>query len=115
MALRTTVVGSWWTSVEDEAELRRYHHGELNPDEGVQALNRCATQAIAEQRELGLSEWTGGEYFTDVFIDHLQRMLTGIEIDRPSADPIFDYDDLGHARITGEIDAPHGLGAAVTA
>jgi len=112
MALRTTVVGSWWTRTEDEAALHRYHRGQLTAEQGEELLKRCAGQAIKEQMELGLREWTGGEYFTDVFINHLQKVLTGVELDRPSADPIFDYDDLGHARIVGQIDAPEGLGYA---
>lgn len=112
MPLRTTVVGSWWTYPEDEADLQRYHQGELSPQEGKQVLSRAAARAIQEQRNLGLSEWTGGEYFTEVFINHLKHVLTGIEIDVPQADEIFDYDDLGHARIVGEIDAPNGLGYA---
>ena len=48
-------------------------------------LNRAAAAAIDEQRALGLDEWTGGEYFTDNFIDHMQRVLHGFEIDKPDA------------------------------
>ena len=33
---------------------------------------RRAAPAIGEQRALGLTEWTGGEYFTYEFIDHMQ-------------------------------------------
>jgi methionine synthase II (cobalamin-independent) len=32
MALRTTVVGSWWKLDEHEDALRRYHAGELSAD-----------------------------------------------------------------------------------
>lgn len=111
MALRTTVVGSWWWPEEHGHELRRYHDGELGEDEGVELLNTCATAAIAEQRELGLDEWTGGEFFTDNFIDHMRRTITGIEVDESThASEVFDYDDLGVGRIVGEIDAPNGLG-----
>jgi len=108
--LRTTVVGSWWPHPEYEADLRRFHRDELSREEGEELLNRAAEKAIAEQRELGLGEWTGGEYFTDEFIDQLQRVITGIVIDVPSRADVFDYDDLGHARIVGEITAPDGLG-----
>ena len=112
MALRTTVVGSWWKLDEHEDELRRYHAGELSAEQGEALLDRAAAAAIAEQRELGLTEWTGGEYYTDNFIDHMQRVMHGIEIDKPDeADP-FDYDDLAHAVITGELSAPDGLGYA---
>ena len=37
-------------------------------------------------------------------------MLTGLEIDKPQADDVFDYDDMTHAKIVGKITAPHGLG-----
>ncbi len=112
MALRTTVVGSWWIPDEHEDELRRYHRGELTAEEGEDVLSRCATGAIREQMELGLDEWTGGEYFTDDFIMHMARVLAGIEVDRPAEAEIFDYDDFAHARIVGEISAPNGLGYA---
>jgi hypothetical protein len=62
MAVRTTVVGSWWIHPEMEQDLARYHAGELSPQEGEAVLNRAAAKAIEEQRELGLDEWTGGEY-----------------------------------------------------
>jgi methionine synthase II (cobalamin-independent) len=112
MALRTTVVGSWWKLDEHEDDLARYHRGELSPEEGEDLLNRAATAAIAEQRELGFDEWTGGEYYTDNFIDHMQRVLHGFVIDKPDEPDPFDYDDLAHAVITGELSAPDGLGYA---
>jgi hypothetical protein len=37
-------------------------------------------------------------------------MLTGLEIDKPERSNVFDYDDMAHARIVGEVDAPNGLG-----
>ena len=113
MALRTTVVGSWWKLDEHEDQLARYHRGELDPEAGEDLLNHAAAAAIDEQRALGLDEWTGGEYFTDNFIDHMQRVLHGFEIDKPDEPDPFDYDDLAHAVITGELSAPQGLGYAV--
>lgn len=110
MALRTTVVGSWWKLAEQEDDLARYHRGELSAADGEALLNGAATTAIAEQRDLGLDEWTGGEYFTDNFIDHMQRVLRGFEIDKPDEPDPFDYDDLAHGVITGELSAPDGLG-----
>ena len=86
--------------------------GELGADEGQDLLDRAATAAIAEQQALGLDEWTGGEYFTDNFIDHMQRVLHGVEIDKPDEHDPFDYDDLAHCVIKGEITAPDGLGYA---
>ena len=110
--LRTTVVGSWWPIPEFEEDLRRYHAGELSAEDGDALLSRAATQAIEEQRDLGLTEWTGGELFTYEFIEHIQRVLTGIEIVVPTKAELFDYDDMALARITGELTAPNGLGYA---
>jgi len=110
MAVRTTVVGSWWWPKEHADELAAFHADELSEQEGIEVLDRCAATAIKEQRELGLDEWTGGEYFTYNFVNHLQKKLVGIEIDRPGVNEIFDYDDVPHARIVGDIDAPNGLG-----
>jgi 5-methyltetrahydropteroyltriglutamate--homocysteine methyltransferase len=110
MAVRTTVVGSWWWPEEHADELARYHAGELEPAEGEALLDRCAAAAISEQRELGLDEWTGGEFNTYNFLNHLQHRLTGIEVDSHGTHEMFDYDDLAHARIVGEIEAPTGLG-----
>src|SRR3954465_12868446 len=112
MALRTTVVGSWWKLDEHEQDLRRYHAGELSGQEGEELLDRAAAAAIAEQRELGLDEWTGGEYFTDNFIDHMQRVLQGFEVDKPDEPDPLNYDALTHAVIRGELSAPDGLGYA---
>jgi methionine synthase II (cobalamin-independent) len=110
--LRTTVAGSWWPQAHLEEELRAYHGGHLSASEAERTLNEAASTAIAEQRELGLTEWTGGEYFTYEFIEHLQRVLTGIEIEIPGKPELFDYDDLAVARIVGDLDAPNGLGYA---
>jgi methionine synthase II (cobalamin-independent) len=110
MPVRTTVVGSWWLHPEMEDELTRHHAGELSPKESAAVLNRAAAKAIAEQRALGLDEWTGGEYHTDNFIEHMHKCLTGLEVDRPQAEDLFDYDDMTHAKIVGKITAPHGLG-----
>jgi len=110
MSVRTTVVGSWWIHPENEQELRRYHTGKLSPRDGEAVLNKAATQAIKDQRELGLDEWTGGEYHTDDFILHMHRCLTGLEITRPGEPEPFDYDDMTSAKVVGDITAPNGLG-----
>lgn len=39
-------------------------------------------------------------------------MLHGIDVDKPDEPDPFDYDDLAHAKIVGEISAPDGLGYA---
>ena len=110
MAVRTTVVGSWWLHPEMEKDLARHHAGECSPQESEAILNRAAAKAIQEQRDLGLDEWTGGEYHTDNFILHMHKCLTGLEVDKPQADDVFDYDDMTHAKIVGKITAPNGLG-----
>jgi methionine synthase II (cobalamin-independent) len=112
MSIRTTVVGSWWPYAEEAEGLAQVHRGELGDAEADAVLNRCAARAIAEQRDLGFDEWTGGEYFTDAFIMHLQKRLTGVEIDVPMREEEFDYDDLAHMVIQGEIGCPDGLGYA---
>lgn len=110
MAIRTTVVGSWWRHPEHEQELAHYHAGKLSPQAGEAVLARAAAKAIKEQRDLGLDEWTGGEYFADDFVLHLHKCLTGLEIDKPGAEDVFDYDDVTHAKVVGKIGAPTGLG-----
>ena len=110
MAVRTTVVGSWWLHPEMEEDLARHHSGKLSPKESEAVLSRAATKAIAEQRDLGLDEWTGGEYNTDNFILHMHKCLTGLEVDKAQADDVFDYDDMTHAKVVGNITAPNGLG-----
>jgi 5-methyltetrahydropteroyltriglutamate--homocysteine methyltransferase len=110
MSIRTTVVGSWWVHPEHEAELARYHAGKLSPEQGEAILGKAATAAIKEQRDLGLDEWTGGEYFTDDFIMHVHKCLTGIEVVKAQVADPFDYDDLAYAKVVGKIEAPNGLG-----
>ncbi len=112
MSVRTTVVGSWWPQAAHAERLREAHRGSIDADAREALFAQCAGLAITEQRELGLDEWTGGEYFTDEFLNHMQTVLEGIEIDVPSKEELFDYDDFAHARITGTISAPRGLGYA---
>ena len=112
MAIQTTVVGSWWPYPEDEVDLARYHAGKLSAAEGEAVLNAPPHGPSLSKGSLGLTEWTGGEYYTDNFIMHMHACLTGIEVDKPQAEDPFDYDDNAHARITGKLEAPHGLGYA---
>src|SRR5262245_20598055 len=112
MGIRTTVVGSRWIHAENEQDLARHVAGTLTPAESEALLTRAATQAIKEQRDIGLDDWSGGEYHTDNFICHVHRHLTGLEIVKPAASTISDYDDITVARVVGTIDAPNGLGYA---
>ena len=61
--LRTTVVGSWWPQAEYEASLHQVHRGVVAEHERESIFSACAQQAIDQQIELGLTEWTGGEVF----------------------------------------------------
>jgi methionine synthase II (cobalamin-independent) len=108
--VRTTVVGSWWLHPENEQSLRDYHAGKLSSEQGEAVLRRAAITAIKEQRDLGLDEWTGGEYFTHDFVTHLHHCLTGLEVTKVGEAEPFDYDDLTEAKIVGKIEAPDGLG-----
>jgi methionine synthase II (cobalamin-independent) len=110
MPVRTTVIGSWWMHPEMEEDLARHHAGKCSPQESEAILNRAASKAIKEQRDLGLDEWTGGEYHTDNFIEHLHKCVTGLEVDKPQAEDLVDYDDMTHAKVVGKITAPNGLG-----
>jgi methionine synthase II (cobalamin-independent) len=112
MTLRTTFPGSWWPYADLHQDLARYHRGELTRDQGISVIDQCATRAISEQKEFGFNEWTGGEYFADTFVVHAPRCLTGVIIDRLPEPDGFDYDDMGHVSIVGDIDAPDGLGYA---
>ena len=112
MAMRTSVVGSWWPLSDLDDQLRTMHRKGAPLKDAEALLKACATRAIVEQRDLGLTEWTGGEYSSDEFLNHMQKVLTGIKITRPSRPEIFDYDDMAEATITGTIDAPNGMGYA---
>jgi methionine synthase II (cobalamin-independent) len=110
MPVRTTVVGSWWMQPDMEQDLARHHAGKCSAQESEAILNRAASKAIQEQRDLGLDEWTGGEYQCADFIEHLHRRITGLEVDKPQAPDLVDYDDMTHAKVVGKITAPNGLG-----
>src|SRR5262249_55453966 len=43
-------------------------------------------------------------------IEHLHRRVTGLEVDKPQAADLVDYDDMTHAKVVGKITAPNGLG-----
>ena len=108
--VRTTVVGPWWLHPEYERDLLAYHDGKLSLDEAEGVLKRAATRAIKEQRDLGLDEWTGGEYYTRDFIGQLHSRLTGLQIVKVGEAQLFDYDDGTVAKVIGKIEAPDGLG-----
>jgi methionine synthase II (cobalamin-independent) len=112
MALRTTVIGSWWKHPEWEQELDRYHRGELSEEAGPELLDRCAAAAIREQVDLGLDEWAGGEYWSFNFVNHIPQLIAGTEIVEPASPEIVDYGDIARTRVVGEISCPGGMGYA---
>jgi hypothetical protein len=40
----------------------------------------------------------------------MHKCLTGLDVNKPQAEDVFDYDDMTHAKVIGKISAPHGLG-----
>jgi methionine synthase II (cobalamin-independent) len=110
MGIRTSVVGSWWIHPENEEDLARHFAGKLTPAESEALLTRAAAKAIKEQRDVGLDDWSGGEYHTNCYICHLYRHLTGLEVIKQGESTISDYDDFTTAKVVGKIDAPNGLG-----
>jgi methionine synthase II (cobalamin-independent) len=40
----------------------------------------------------------------------MHKCLTGLEVDKPEAEDLVDYDDMTHAKVVGAITAPNGLG-----
>jgi methionine synthase II (cobalamin-independent) len=97
---------------EFEDRIQRYYRNEMSPEDGEQVLAEAAAAAIKEQMDLGIDEWTGGEYYAYGFIARLHERLTGVKIDKPEADVIIDYIDVAHGLIVGDIEAPDGLGYA---
>jgi 5-methyltetrahydropteroyltriglutamate--homocysteine methyltransferase len=105
--LRTTVVGSWPPAERFAADLGRYHRGELEAGEAEALLREVARVAIEEQRACGLKQFTGGETWTEMFILHYPRRLSGLEPVDPTV-----REGWRHYRVVGPLDAPRGLGVA---
>ena len=112
MSVRTTTVGSWWPQEDVTEGLREYHAGNLGADASERLLRESAATAIAEQRELGLTEWTGGEYFTYEFIEHMQRCSPASRSRCRASRSCSTTTTWRSRTIDGDIDAPDGLGYA---
>jgi 5-methyltetrahydropteroyltriglutamate--homocysteine methyltransferase len=106
--VRTTLVGSWPVEDRFAADLARYHRGELSGGAAEALLTGVASVAIAQQRQCGVDQITGGETSADTFILHFPRLLSGI-IRSPN---VTAWDGRGTYTLAGPIDAPHGLGVA---
>jgi 5-methyltetrahydropteroyltriglutamate--homocysteine methyltransferase len=106
--VRTTLVGSWPVEDRFAANLARYHGGELSCGAAEALLTDVAAVAIAQQRQCGVDQITGGETSADTFILHFPRLLSGI-IRSPN---VTEWNGRGTYTLVGPIDAPHGLGVA---
>jgi 5-methyltetrahydropteroyltriglutamate--homocysteine methyltransferase len=108
--IRTTVVGSWPLPEMYRDRLLQYHRGQL-PDMLMNpTLSGAAEVAMREQKTTGVSQFMGGEFFAEVFIQHIPRKLAGIRLIKPQAAELKTYTDMARYELTGEIDAPRGLG-----
>lgn len=108
--IRTTVVGSWPLPEMYRERLLQYHRGTLPEMLVKPTLVGAAEIAIREQKATGITQFMGGEFFAEVFIQHLPRKLTGVKLVKPQAVELKAYTDLAEYELTGDIDAPHGLG-----
>ena len=106
--MRTTLVGSWPPEDRFAADLARYHRGELQSGAAEKLLTHVAAVAIAQQRQCGVDQITGGETSADSFILHFPRLLSGI-IPSPN---VTARDGRGTYTLVGAIEAPRGLGVA---
>ena len=82
MAVRTTVVGSWWWPEEHSEELARFHSDELGETRESRSSTAARRLRSGSSASSAWTRWTDGEYFTYNFVNHLQKRLTGIEVDR---------------------------------
>ncbi len=108
--IRTTVVGSWPIPEMYRERLQQYHRGVLPAMLIKPTLVGAAEIAIREQKATGVTQFMGGEFFAEVFIQHLPRQLTGVRLIKPQATELRVYTDVAEYEIVDEINAPHGLG-----
>ncbi len=108
--IRTTVIGSWPLPEMYRERLLQYHRGTLPEMLIKPTLVGAAEIAIREQKATGVTQFMGGEFFAEVFIQHIPRKLTGVRLIKPQAAELKAYTDLAEYELTGNLDAPHGLG-----
>jgi 5-methyltetrahydropteroyltriglutamate--homocysteine methyltransferase len=108
--IRTTVVGSWPLPEMYRARLLQYHRGQLPKMLVNPTLSGAAEIAMREQKATGVTQFMGGEFFAEVFIQHIPRQLTGIRLVKPQAAELRTYTDMARYELTSEIGAPGGLG-----
>ena len=110
--IRTTVVGSWPLPETYRERLLQYHRGTLPEMLMKPTLVGAAEIAIREQRTTGITQFMGGEFFAEVFIQHLPRKLTNVRLIKPQAPELRVYTDVAEYEVIDNIEAPHGLGYA---
>lgn len=108
--IRTTVVGSWPLPEMYRERLLQYHRGVLPAMLIKPTLVGAAEIAIREQKATGVTQFMGGEFFAEVFIQHLPRQLTGVRLLKPQSEELKTYTDIAEYEIVDDINAPHGLG-----
>ena len=108
--IRTTVVGSWPLPEMYRERLLQYHRGTLPEMLMKPTLVGAAEIAIREQRTTGITQFMGGEFFAEVFIQHLPRKLTNVRLIKPQAPELRVYTDVAEYEVIDNIEAPHGLG-----
>jgi 5-methyltetrahydropteroyltriglutamate--homocysteine methyltransferase len=110
--IRTTVVGSWPLPEMYRERLLQYHRGTLPEMLVKPTLVGAAEIAIREQKATGVTQFMGGEFFAEAFIQHIPRKLTGVKLVKAQAAELQEYADLAEYELIGDIAAPHGLGYA---
>jgi len=110
--IRTTVIGSWPLPEMYRERLLQYHRGTLPEMLVKPTLVGAAEIAIREQKATGVTQFMGGEFFAETFIQHIPRKLTGVKLIKPQAAELKDYADLAEYEVLADIAAPHGLGYA---
>ncbi|MGH8006716.1 MAG: hypothetical protein ACREQ3_06875, partial [Candidatus Binatia bacterium] len=108
--IRTTVIGSWPLPEMYRERLLQYHRGTLPEMLVKTTLAGAAEIAIREQQATGITQFMGGEFFAEVFINHIPRRLTGIRLVKPPATELKAYTDMAEYELMGDIEAPRGLG-----
>ena len=108
--IRTTVVGSWPLPEVYRERLLQYHQGKLPAMLIKPTLVGAAEIALREQKATGVTQFMGGEFFAETFIQHIPRQLTGVRLIKPQAQELKHYTDVAEYEIIAEINAPRGLG-----
>ena len=108
--IRATVVGSWPLPEMYRERLLQYHQGTLPAMLIKPTLVGAAEIAIREQKATGVTQFMGGEFFAETFIQHIPRQLTGVRLMKPQASELKQYTDVAEYEVIADINAPHGLG-----